>query len=201
MSALYGEANRRTLIAMLIEANQALGASEDQLQPVLEAFVATIMALDYDPAIRRRGLTRPLWMLAKAARDVQFGARSRLLRVRKGQRGRPTGVSFDQARGTIAACCDYLIDGGETRQAAGQFMQKELRLWNIRTEGGRLFTSAAVLRLRDEIGGRAAEAVTTRFREMLKLWEEVVGATALTNQADRRVFVAGVVLGLAGIGF
>ena len=94
----------RQLVAELARADQAAEAGDDELCVILRCIVSITYFLDADDIIRGTGLTRPLGVLATSLRDLGQGARPRLFFGRpKKKGGRPKDVSFEAARGAIAA--------------------------------------------------------------------------------------------------
>lgn len=157
----------RQLIADLARAERDLRAGHNDLSAVFSYLVSVAKFLDADPLVANREITRPLNLLIGAVRDLALGAKPALFfnRKKKGA-GRPTGVSFDLAKGAAAAVLDVLIECNESRDEAAKFVARELGLLGSKSPTGNAVQPAQLLRWRDEIYGRAPALANKQFKEL-----------------------------------
>jgi hypothetical protein len=191
----------RQLAAELVRANQAAEAGDDELYVILKCVVSIARFLDADVVIRDTGLTRPLGILATALRDLGQGARPRLFfnRPKKGP-GRPKDMSFEAARGAIAAAVSVLMDGGESRAAAGEFVADQLRAAKLKMPNGKPILKQQVLRWRDEIGSIASALAESTYRDLRSKYASAP-PEALADRTRRRLLVQGSLMGVRSKGF
>jgi hypothetical protein len=191
----------RKLAAELVRANQAEEAGTDQLQVILKCLVDTMGFLDADLSIRGSGLTRPLGVLAAALRDLKLGASPALFfnRPKKGG-GRPKGVSIEAAHGAAAAALSVLIQAGESRDSASQFVAEKLAAVGVKSVRGKPISARQVLRWREEIGGRASQLAESTYNDILKKYA-TVPREVLADQKRRRDLVEGAIMGIRSMGF
>jgi hypothetical protein len=191
----------RQLVAELVRANQAAEAGDDELYVILKCVVSLAHFLDDDIAIRGAGLTRPLGILATALRDLGQGARPRLFFGRpKKKGGRPKDVSFEAARGSIAAAVAVLIEGGESRAEAGKYVADQVRQARLTMPNGKPIMPEQVLRWRDEIGGTASELAESTYRDVCAKYAKA-SPDAMADKARRRLLVQGSLMGIWSMGF
>ena len=191
----------RHLAAELVRANQAMEAGDDKIAVILKCVVSVAHFLDADPIIRCTGITRPFGLLAASLRDLDHGARPRLFfdRPKRGP-GRPKDVSFEAARGAIAAAVSALIEWGEPRGVAGQFVADEARKARLTTPKGERISAKHVLRWRDEMGGSASALAESTYKDICAKYRKV--PTALVeDQRARRNVVLGALQGVWAGGF
>jgi hypothetical protein len=191
----------RQLANALVRANQALEAGDDELYVILKCVVSVITFLDQDVIVRGVGLTRPFGILAAALRDLDQGARPQLFfdRPKKGP-GRPKDISFEVARGAIAAAVAMLMEAGESRHEAGRFVANQVRRAGLRSPEGKPILGKHVIRWRYEMGGAASPLAESTFRDILAKYS-VVPPEVIAVKARRRALVEGALMGLWSAGF
>jgi hypothetical protein len=191
----------RKLIEEIIRANQAVEAGVDELSVILKYIVSLRHFLDADRTVRDHFLTRPLGTLAKSLRDLGQGARPALFfdRPKKGP-GRPKDVSFEAARGAIAAAVATLIEWGEGRNAAGKFVAEQLQEIGLKLPTGGTVQTKHVLRWRDDIGATASTLAENTYRDAKAKYARVPPEIA-ADPKKRRVFVLGALAAIWSMGF
>lgn len=190
----------RKLIAELERAYQAGEAGDDELYVILKYVVSIIHFLDADLAIRGSGITRHLGVLAAALRDLGQGARPPLFfdRPKQGP-GRPKDISFEAARGAIAAAVGMLVDWNEPRDEAGQFVAEQVRQAGLKAPRGKAIQTRQVLRWRDEIGGGASALAESTYKDIRTKYASVPPEVA-ADPKRRREIVAGAIRGIRSMG-
>ena len=191
----------RKLIAEFTRANEAAEAGDDELYVILKCVVSVILFLDADIEVLGAGLTRPLGVLAAALRDLGQGARPPLFfdRPKKGP-GRPRDLSFEAARGAVAAAVAALIDWGEKREEAGKFLATWLEDLELKLPNGNPIGAKQVLRWRDEIGGSAAKLAEQTFRSVAAKYAAVPPEIS-NDPKRRRAVVVGALIAIRSEGF
>jgi hypothetical protein len=191
----------RRLVAELIRAKQATEGGEDELYVILKCVVSLAHFLDDDIYVRGASLTRPLGILATALRDLGQGARPRLFFNRpKKKGGRPKGVSFEAARGSIAAAVAVLIEGGESRAEAAKFVADQVRKARLTLPNGTPILPAQVLRWRDEMGSTALDLAESTYRDVCAKYAKAPPGTMADN-VRRRMLVEGSLSAIRSMGF
>ena len=185
----------------MLRANQAAEEGDDDLHVILGCLVGVLHFLDADIIIQGCGLTRPLGVLAAALRDLGQGARPALFfdRPRRGP-GRPKDVSFEAARGAIAAAVSVLIEAGEARDTAGQFVADQLRKGKVKRPGGKTILARQVLRWRDEIGSTASDLAGRTFRDARAKYA-TIPSELMADERKRRDVVRGALIAVKSMGF
>jgi hypothetical protein len=102
-------------------------------------------------------------------------------------------------RGAIAVAVDFLIAGGETREAAARFVASELRNAGIRESRGDI-TPRQILRWRDDMGGAAPELAERTYKQGRDRLAKVP-PEAIATPKDRRTFVHDMILAIQAAGF
>jgi hypothetical protein len=178
----------RKLVEELVRANQAAEAGENELYVALKCVVSLLHFLDDDLVIRATGLTRPLGRLAAALRDVGQGAQPAMFfeRPNKGV-GRPKDISFEVARGTIAAAVAVLVDNGASRMEAASFVAAELRKTDCKLPNGNPISSKQVLRWRDEMGGSAPALAEATYKDVLSKYARASTVAPLSPRRLRDI--------------
>jgi hypothetical protein len=190
----------RKLIAELERAYQAGESGDDELYIILRYIVSIMHFLDADLAIRGSGVTRHLGILASSLRDLGQGARPSLFFDRpKKKAGRPKDISFEAARGAIAAAVGMLVDWGETRDEAGKFVAEHVRRAGLKAPGGKAIQTRQVLRWRDEIGSTASALAESTFKDIRAKYAAVPAEVAADDKRRRDV-VEGAILGIRSMG-
>ena len=191
----------RQLVAELARADQAAEAGGDELSAILRCIVSITHFLDADDVIRGTGLTRPLGVLATSLRDLGQGARPRLFFGRpKKKGGRPKDVSFEAARGAIAAALAGLVEGGELRSEASKFVTDTMEDAGIKMPNGKPVSTQQVLRWRDEIGSRASHLAENTYRDARAKYAKVP-PEVMADEQCRKAILQGSLLAVWSKGF
>jgi hypothetical protein len=139
--------------------------------------------------------------LGLTLRDLDQGAKPPLFFDRnKAEAGRPKDISFEVARGAIAAAVSAMIGWGESRKESGAFVAEQVGRAGIKAPKDKLILARQVLRWRDEMGSTAPDLAFSTYKDTLAKYAAVPAEVAV-DPARRRDVVEGAILGVRAMGF
>jgi hypothetical protein len=160
-------AKYEALIEQLTEIERRAAAKEtDALTASRESLGAVIGFLHEDARVPEREATRPLLRLMFAVADRLRGAKPKLLfdpRDTEGEKGAPTYTSAATLRGYVNAAFLLLLEGGMSKQEAGNWLAAELERSGIKQPNEKAITAKTIIRWRAERGGKSLKGSDEAF--------------------------------------
>jgi len=162
MSSPPDAAKYDVLIEQLSEIERRTACGEiDALAASYYALCYAIQFLIMDARILEREATRPLSRLALAVLDRVRGGRPKLLfdpRERNGAKGAPSYTSATLLRALVnSAFLALRHHGGMSKEAAGAWVEKELKRNGIKQPNGKAISARAIIRWGAELGGKSLQ--------------------------------------------